>query len=87
MFHYIYVYTYIHTYIFIHKYIHLCIYTYMKMQCQRSTPFLGPPVWRGTVPTRRPAPTKREFFIDNLLVRIHFIIEKILVDRPCAMRV
>jgi len=28
-----------------------------------------------------------EFFIDNLLVRIHFIIEMILVDRPCAMGV
>jgi len=28
-----------------------------------------------------------EFFIDNLLVRIHLIIEMILVDRPCAMRV
>ena len=29
----------------------------------------------------------REFFIDNLLVRIHLIIEMILVDRPCAMGV
>ena len=28
----------------------------------------------------------REFVIDNLLVRIHLIIEMILVDRPCAMR-
>ena len=27
----------------------------------------------------------REFFIDNLMVRIHLIIEMILVDRPCAM--
>jgi len=27
------------------------------------------------------------FFIDNLLVRIHLIIEMILVDRPCAMGV
>ena len=26
----------------------------------------------------------REFFIDNLLVRIHLIIEMSLVDRPCA---
>ena len=26
-----------------------------------------------------------EFFIDNLLVQIHFIIELIIVDRPCAM--
>jgi len=31
--------------------------------------------------------TEREFFIDNLLVRIHLIIEMVLVDRPCAMGV
>ena len=30
---------------------------------------------------------EREFFIDNLLVRIHLIIEMILVDRPRAMGV
>ena len=29
---------------------------------------------------------EKEFFIDNLLVRIHLIIEMILVDRPCAMQ-
>ena len=29
---------------------------------------------------------ERDFFIHNLLVRIHLIIEMILVDRPCAMR-
>jgi hypothetical protein len=28
---------------------------------------------------------EREFYIDNLLVRMHFIIETILVDRPCSM--
>ena len=28
-----------------------------------------------------------EFLIDNLLVRVHLIIEMILVDRPCAMGV
>ena len=27
----------------------------------------------------------REFCFDNLLVRIHLIIEMTLVDRPCAM--
>ena len=32
-----------------------------------------------------PAITEREFFIDNLLVRIYLIIEMILVDRPCTM--
>ena len=31
--------------------------------------------------------TEREFFIDNLMVRIHLIIVMILVDRPCAMGV
>ena len=30
---------------------------------------------------------EREFFIDNLLVRIHLLIEMTAVDRPCAMRV
>ena len=28
---------------------------------------------------------EREFFIDNLLVRIHLIIKMMSVDRPCAM--
>ena len=28
--------------------------------------------------------TEKDFF-DNLLVRIHFIIEMILMDKPCAM--
>jgi len=32
-------------------------------------------------------PSEREFFIDNLLVRIHLIIEMVLVDRPFAMGV
>ena len=31
--------------------------------------------------------TERDFFFDILLVRIHLIIEMILVDRPCAMGV
>ena len=29
--------------------------------------------------------SEREFFIDNLMVRIHLIVEIILVERPCAM--
>ena len=34
----------------------------------------------------QPATTReKEFIIDNLLVRIHEIVEMILVDRPCAM--
>jgi len=32
-------------------------------------------------------PEEREFCIDNLLLRIHLIIEMVLVDRPCAMGV
>ena len=31
------------------------------------------------------SPRETKFFIDNLLVRIHFIIEIILVDRPVTM--
>jgi len=36
---------------------------------------------------RRDLQREREFFVDNLLVRIHLIIEMILVDRPCVMGV
>jgi len=36
------------------------------------------------VPTPPLEARQREFFIDNLLVRIHLIIEMLLVDRPCA---
>jgi len=43
---------------------------------------------------RRPAPhpaagsaPEREIFIDNLLVRVHLILEMVLVDRPCATKV
>ena len=35
----------------------------------------------------RPQQREREFFIDNLLVRIHLIIEMVSVDRPRAMGV
>jgi hypothetical protein len=28
---------------------------------------------------------EREFFFDNLLIRIQLIIQMILADRPCAM--
>ena len=31
--------------------------------------------------------SEREFFIDNLMVRIHLIIVMIIVERPCAMGV
>ena len=39
-----------------------------------------------TSTTRCMHPKDREFFVDNLLVWIHLIIEMILVDWPCAMR-
>ena len=32
---------------------------------------------------RRSLPSEREFFIDNLLVRVYLIIGMILVDWPC----
>ena len=38
-------------------------------------------------PYRGASLREREFFIDNLLVRIHLIIVMISVDRPCAMGV
>ena len=34
-----------------------------------------------------PCIAEREFFFDNLLIRIHLIIEMITVDRSCAMGV
>ena len=40
--------------------------------------------WAWTASPSRSAPSEREFFTDNLLVRIHLILEMILVDRPCA---
>jgi len=42
---------------------------------------------RGDVVSCEGWSREREFFIDNLLVRIHLIVEMILVDRPCAMGV
>ena len=35
----------------------------------------------------KPLQREREFFIDNLLVQIHLIIEIVLADRPCAIGV
>ena len=35
----------------------------------------------------RDATVEREIFIDNLLVRVHWIIEMIVVEWPCAMGV
>ena len=29
------------------------------------------------------AVSQREFFVDKILVRIHLIMEMVLVDRPC----
>jgi len=41
----------------------------------------------GNLLQARPYTREREFFIDNLLVQIHLIVEMILLDRPCAMGV
>ena len=30
---------------------------------------------------------QRDFFLDNLLVRIHLIVKMSLVDRPCDMAI
>ena len=40
-----------------------------------------------TTHARSYASAEIDFVIDNLLVRIHLIIEMIIVDRPCAMGV
>ena len=40
-----------------------------------------------SVPYIRPTEREKELFIDNLQVRIHLIVEMILVDRPCADRI
>jgi len=45
------------------------------------------PLYGVAVSYERVTPVKREFFSDNLLVRIRLILEMILVDRPCAMGV
>ena len=42
---------------------------------------------KGRAPAMLPCRSERDFFVDNLLVRIHLIIEMIPVDRPCAMGV
>ena len=41
----------------------------------------------GVAAGRRTIGKEGEFCIDNLLVRIHSIIEMVLEDRPCAMSV
>ena len=47
-------------------------------------PYLNP---YTTVPNPNTLQSEREFFVDNLLIRIHSIIEIISVHRPCAMGV
>jgi len=41
----------------------------------------------GLFPVPKLAGGEREIFIDNLLVRVHWITEMIVVQRPCAMGV
>ena len=50
----------------------------------------GPPPGESPTPTeweRHAACREREFFIGNLLVRVHWIVEMIVVEWPCAMGV
>ena len=47
---------------------------------------ISPDTW-ARFPGRGAPHLQRELCIDNLLARIHLIIEMILVDRPCAMGV
>ena len=68
---------------------------------ERGTPVWVPRPWSMAGPSAAPASLpdaisaaraaiagkEREFFIDNLLVQTHLIIEMIIVDRPCAMGV
>ena len=54
----------------------------LEVDIARWPPVFGALDEKAEVPSR-----ERDFFIDNLLVRIHLIIEIILVDRPCAMGV
>jgi hypothetical protein len=69
-------------YICIYIYTHLAVYIDMY-RCGRGAEgaVVKPPS------TSLALPGEREFFIDNLLVRIHLIISIILVDRPCAVGV
>ena len=48
---------------------------------RQDSEWIGPPQDRKA----RLGGKGTEFFIDNLLVRIHSIIEMNLLDRPCAM--
>jgi len=90
---YIYIYTYIYTYLYIYIYIHtyIYIYIYIRIYIKREGGDLlgreGGAADRGAVPLAHPVPrihhpAHRHFFIDNLLVRIHFIIVMIRWTGP-----
>ena len=67
-------------------YMYVYIYIYIYGPGMNAT-------WRGWIDemprssscARMHLEREKEFFADNLLVRIHLIIEMILEDRPCAM--
>ena len=84
----IYLSIYLSIFLSIYIYISTCIYIHI---CAPPPPREEKLPGGGGVMKRRTAPTTcqrvREFLIDNLLVRIHWIIKMILVDRPCAMDV
>ena len=57
-----------------------------KSDRERVSSQSKPPLQQSGVEGPLRGLTETEFFIDNLLVRIHLIMEMMLVDRPCAMR-
>jgi len=85
-------YTYIpYSYIHIRRYVCMYIRQYIRTESYILGSIYAlkaaadrPPNYRTPAP---PGWLEREFLIDNLLVRIHLIIEMILVDRPCVMGV
>jgi len=63
----------------------------LQLSDTKSTSLNYEPAWGDLIQVMRISDSsgerEREFFIDSLLVRIHFVIEMILGDRPRAMGV
>ena len=74
---YIYIHIYIHIYIYIYIYIHIHIYIYIVSHIHRSNGDFVFLHWFTRIWTLPLPAEEREIFIDNLLVRIHLIIEMI----------
>ena len=54
---------------------------------KRRWEVVGPALSEAFLGSNQAFGVDRDFFLDNLLVRFHWIIEMVLVDRPCAMAV